>query len=183
VDRAEKAEMVETLGNIFASSGSVIVARYSGMTVAEISDLRGRLRQAGARFKVTKNRLAKIALANAEVPDAGDLFVQPTGIAFAEDPVAAPKVLTEYAKQNQKLVLIGGILGKTTLDAEGVEALAKMPSIDEMRAKLLGVLNEPGAKLARTLNEPGNKLARQLNAPAANLAGVLSAWKAKQEAA
>lgn len=173
--------MVDTLGSIFAQSGSVVVARFSGMTVAEMSELRGRLKASGARFKVTKNRLAKIALENVEVPQASDMFTDPTGIAFAEDPVAAPKILTEYAKDNEKLVVIGGILGKTALDAKAVEALAKMPSIDEMRAKLLGVLNAPGSKLARTLNEPGNKLARQLNAPAQNLLGVLAAWKAKQE--
>lgn len=175
--------MVDALGSIFAQSGSVVVARYTGMTVAEISDLRGRLKASGARFKVTKNRLAKIALENVEVPSARDMFVEPTGIAFAEDPVAAPKILTEFAKDNDKLVVIGGILGKTTLDAKGVEALAKMPSIEEMRAKLLGTLNAPASKLARTLNEPGNKLARQLNAPAANLIGVLAAYRAKQEAA
>lgn len=173
--------MVELLGNIFTSSGSVVIARYSGMSVAEISELRGRLKASGARFKVTKNRLAKIALENADVAGASDMFVEPTGIAFAEDPVAAPKILTEFAKGNDKLVVIGGILGKTTLDAKAVEALAKMPSIEEMRAKLLGCLNAPASKLARTLNEPGNKLARQLNAPAQNLVGVLAAWKAKQE--
>lgn len=175
--------MVDSLGSIFAQSGSVVVARYSGMTVAEMSELRGRLKASGGRFKVTKNRLAKIALENAEVPQAGDMFIEPTGIAFAEDPVAAPKILTEFAKSNEKLVVIGGILGKTTLDAKGVEALAKMPSIEEMRAKLLGTLNAPASKLARTLAEPGNKLARQLNAPASNLIGVLAAYKAKQEAA
>lgn len=175
--------MVEVLGTIFAQSGSVIVARYSGMTVAELSELRGRLKAAGARFKVTKNRLAKIALENVEVPQAQGMFVDPTGIAFGTDPVAAPKVLVDYAKSNDKLVIIGGVLGKTVLDDKGVEALAKMPSIEEMRAKLLGTLNAPAAKLAATLNEPGNKLARQLNAPASNLIGVLAAWKAKQEAA
>jgi len=183
VNRTEKTEMVELLGNVFEQSGSVVVARYVGMSVAEMTQLRVELKAAGATFKVTKNRLAKIALENAEVPGAGDMFVEPTGIAYSDDPVAAPKVLTKFAKTNNKLVIVGGILGQSTLDAKAVEALSKMPSIEEMRAKLLGVLNEPGNKLARTLNEPGNKLARQLNAPGSNLVGVLLAHKAKLEQA
>ncbi len=183
MDRAQKAEMVEFLGDVFANSGSVIVTRYIGMTVAEISHVRRELKAVDATFKVTKNRLAKIALENAKVEGAADMFVEPTGIAYAADPVAAPKVLTKLAKENEKLVIVGGVLGTTALDAKGVEALSKMPSIEEMRAKLLGVLNAPGGKLARTLNEPGNKLARQINAPASNLIGVLAAYRAKMEEA
>jgi len=183
VDRAEKREMVETLSQIFKTSGSVVVARYKGMTVAQMSDLRRRMDGAGAKFKVIKNRLAKIALNGAADGAAMEMFLEPTGIAFAKDPTAAAKVATDYAKTNDKFIVIGGIIGKTAVNAEGVKALATMPSLDELRAKLLGTLNQPGSKLVRTLNEPGSKFVRQLNAPAQNLIGVLMAYKQKQEAA
>ena len=145
--------------------------------------LRRQTKDAGASFKVIKNRLAKIALENADKSVAAPMFEGPVGIAFGPDPVAAPKVLTEYAKKNEKLKIIGGILGSSTMDGKGVEALAKMPSIDEMRSTLLGVMLQPGSNLARVLNQPGEKLARQLNAPGQNLVGVLQAQKAKLDEA
>lgn len=183
MNRAEKVEMVETLGQIFSESGSVVVARYTGLTVAEMTELRRRLKEVGATFKVAKNRLAKIALENTNRTAAADMFVEPTAIAFGVDPVAAPKVISTFAKENDKLVVVGGLIGDSTIDSDAVKALAKMPSIEELRAKLLGVLSAPGGKLARTLNEPGSRFVRQLNAPAGNLIGVLHAFKAKQEAA
>ena len=183
MDRAEKREMVEFLDEVFANSGSVVVTHYKGLTVAEMSDLRNQMREAGAKFKVIKNRLAKIALDNTERPAGKDMFAGPVGIAFGPDPVAAPKVLTEYSKKNQKLVIVGGLIGASMIDAKGVEALAKMPPIEELRSKLLGVLLMPGSNLARVLNQPGEKLVRQLNAPGQNLLGVLSAYKAKLDAA
>jgi large subunit ribosomal protein L10 len=172
VDRAEKKEMVESLNGIFENSGSVVVARYKGMTVAQMSDLRRKMGDAGAKFKVIKNRLAKIALDNAADGADADLFLEPTGIAFAQDPTAAAKVASTFAKTNDKFVIVGGLLGRQALTADGVKALADIPSMEELRSKLLGVLLAPGSKFAR-----------QLNAPAQSLARVLQAHKEKQEAA
>ena len=183
MDRTQKREMVDFLGEVFAGSGSVVVTRYAGLTVAQMTDLRRQMKAGGASFKVIKNRLAKIALENIERSAAADMFSGPVGIAYARDPVAAPKVLTEYVKKNEKLIIIGGFVGRTVFDDKGVEALAKMPSIEELRSKLLGVLNQPGSKLATVLNAPAGKLVRQLNAPQQNLLGVLAAYKAKLEAA
>ncbi len=170
MDRAEKKEMVETLNDIFAKSGSVVVARYKGMTVAQMTDLRRRMSGAGADFKVIKNRLAKIALAGAADGAGADLFLEPTGIAFAEDPTVAAKVAADFSRTTDKFVIVGGLLGKEALTADAVKALAAIPSKEELRARLLGVFLAPGAKLAR-----------QLNAPAQNLVGVLQAFKEKQE--
>jgi large subunit ribosomal protein L10 len=172
VDRAEKKEMVESLNGIFETSGSVVVARYKGMTVAQMGDLRRKMGDAGAKFKVIKNRLAKIALDNAAGGAAADLFLEPTGIAFAKDPTAAAKVASAFARTNDKFVIVGGLLGRQALTADGVKALADIPSMEELRSKLLGVLLAPGSKFAR-----------QLNAPAQSLARVLQAHKEKQEAA
>ena len=170
MDRAQKEDMVDTLGQIFAQSGSVVIARYTGLTVAEMTDLRQRFGAAGAKFKVIKNRLAKIALDNSGNGAARDMFVEPTGIAYASDPVAPAKVAAEFSKQNQKFIIIGGFLGKTMLDDNGVKALATIPSLDELRAQLCGVLGAPASKLARTLN-----------APAVGLATVLDAHRRKLE--
>lgn len=183
MDRAEKREMVSFLDEVFATSGSVVVTQYQGLTVAEMTDLRRQMTAAGAKFKVIKNRLAKIALENGDRGVASEMFKGPVGIAYGPDPVAAPKVLLDYAKKNEKLKIIGGILGKSAFDSAGVEALAKMPPIDELRSKLMGVLLMPGSNLARVLNQPGTKLVRQLNAPAQNLIGVFAAYKAKLDAA
>ncbi len=181
MDRAEKREAVDDLNQIFATSGSVVVARYKGMTVAQMSDLRRKMGAAGAKFKVIKNRLAKIALDNTAGGAGADMFIEPTGIAFGRDATAAAKVATDYAKGNDKFVIVGAILGRSAVTSDGVKALATMPSLNELRANLLGTLNQPGNMLARTLNEPGNKFVRQLNAPAQNLLGVLQAYKQKQE--
>lgn len=164
MDRAEKRQMVEDLGQVFSESGSVVVARYTGLTVAQLTDLRRNMKTAGAQFKVIKNRLAKIALQNSGISGGGDMFVEPTGIAYAKDPVAAAKVAAEFAKKNDKFVLVGGMLGKVVLNKNSVENLAKMPSLDEMRAKLMGTLQAPATQLVRTLNEPGASLARVLDA-------------------
>lgn len=172
MDRAEKREMVENLNDIFATSGSVVVARYKGMTVAQMTDLRRKMGGAGAKFKVIKNRLAKIALDGAADGAGADLFLEPTGIAFAKDPTAAAKVAADFAKTNDKFVIVGGMLGRQALSADGVKALAAIPSMEELRSTLLGVLQAPGSKLVR-----------QLNAPMQNLVGVLQAYKEKQEAA
>jgi len=172
VDRAEKQEMVENLNDIFKTSGSVVVARYKGMTVAQMTDLRRKMGDAGAKFKVIKNRLAKIALDGAANGAGADLFLEPTGIAFSQDPTAAAKVASDFARTNDKFVIVGGLLGSQALNADGIKALAAIPSMSELRSKLLGVFLAPGSKLAR-----------QLNAPAQSLAAVLQAYKEKQEAA
>lgn len=172
MDRAEKQEMVENLNDIFKTSGSVVVARYKGMTVAQMTDLRRKMGDAGAKFKVIKNRLAKIALDGAANGAGADLFLEPTGIAFSQDPTAAAKVASDFARTNDKFVIVGGLLGSQALNADGIKALAAIPSMNELRSKLLGVFLAPGSKLVR-----------QLNAPAQTLAAVLQAYKEKQEAA
>jgi len=164
VDRVQKAEMVDDIGQIFAKSGSVVVARYAGLTVAQMTDLRQRFGAVGAQFKVIKNRLAKIALDNSGNGASRNMFVEPTGIAYSDDPVAPAKVAAEFAKTNQKFIIIGGFLGKQTLSENEVKALAVIPSLNELRAQLLGVLNAPATKLARTLNAPGVGLATVLDA-------------------
>jgi len=175
--------MVSFLDEVFSNSGSVVVTRYKGLTVAEMTDLRRQTKEAGAKFKVIKNRLAKIALENTERTSAAPMFSGPVGIAYGDDPVAAPKVLTQYAKKNDKLIIIGGLIGVSAIDSLGVEALARMPSLEELRSKFLGTLLLPGSNLARVLNQPGETLARPLNTPGQNLLGVLGAQKAKLEAA
>jgi len=183
VERAEKVEMVEHLGHVFEESGSVVVTRYTGLTVAEMTDLRQRMKAAGAQFKVVKNRLAKIALQNTDRGSAADMFVEPTGIAYSQDPVAAAKVAAQFAKEKNKFIIVGGLVGKGTVNEDAIKALADMPSLDELRAKLLGVLSAPAGKLVRTLNAPGEKLARTLNAPGSDLVGVLRARQQQQEEA
>lgn len=164
MDRAGKEELVSTLNAVFKKSAVVVVAHYSGLTVAQMQNLRREMRKAGASVKVAKNRLVKIALDGTEVQSIAGLMKGPTILAYSEDPVAAPKVAVAFAKDNDKLVILGGAMGKTALDANGVKALATMPSLDELRAKLLGLLNAPATKLAQLANAPAAKLARVFGA-------------------
>jgi large subunit ribosomal protein L10 len=164
--RAKKTEIVEGLRGVFSDAGVVVVTHYQGLTVAEVTELRRGMREAGARFRVTKNRLAKIALADTPYALLGDLFTGPTAIAFSGDPVAAPKAAVTYAKRNEKLVIIGGALGGSLLSAEQVRALADLPSIDELRARLVGLLNTPAQRLVTLLQAPGAQIARVLAAHA-----------------
>jgi large subunit ribosomal protein L10 len=164
VDKAEKAEVVEELKGVFAESGSLVVAHYTGMTVSQMSDLRARMRAAGCSFKVAKNRLAVRALQGTPVEGIAHLFKGPTGIAFSKDPVAASKVAVAYAKDNDKLVILGGSVGKTALDAEGVKALATLPSLDELRGKLVGLILAPATKIAGVIQAPAGQLARVISA-------------------
>jgi large subunit ribosomal protein L10 len=170
MDRAQKAESIETLKGVFEAAGAVIVTHNMGLTVAELSDLRGRLRKEGAAFKIVKNRLAQKAL-NGAGDTAGALFKGPVGIAYAPDAVSAAKVATQYAKDNEKFVVIGGIMGETVLDAKGVDALAKLPSLDQLRAKLVGLIQAPATRIAGVVQ-----------APAAQLARVIAAYAAKDAA-
>jgi large subunit ribosomal protein L10 len=164
VDKAEKAEVVEELKGVFADSGSLVVAHYTGMTVAQMADLRNRMRAAGASFKVAKNRLAVRALQGTAVEGISHLFKGPTGIAFSKDPIAASKVAVAYAKDNEKLVILGGSVGTTALDAEGVKALATLPSLDELRGKLVGLILAPATKIAGIVQAPAGQLARVIGA-------------------
>jgi len=164
VDKAEKAEVVSDLSKVFAESGSVVVAHYKGLTVAEMGDLRARMRAAGASFRVAKNRLAMRALQGTAVEAIAHLFKGPTGIAFSKDPVAASKVAVAYAKDNDKLVILGGSVGATQLDANGVKALAELPSLDQLRGNIVGLLQAPATKLAGLMQAPGGQLARVIAA-------------------
>jgi large subunit ribosomal protein L10 len=160
VDRAEKSEMVSTLNQVFSNAGVVVVAHYSGLNVAQMTTLRGRMRDAGASLKVAKNRLVKLALKGTDVEHISDLFQGPTVIAYSADPIAAPKVASDFAKANEKFVLLGGAMGRTNLDAKGVEALAALPSLDELRAKIVGMIQTPATRIAGVLQAPAGQLAR-----------------------
>ena len=169
MNRNEKAELFETLQSTLSEAAAVVVTHQTGLTVAESSDLRGRMREAGAGFKVTKNRLTKIALQGTKYEDISDLFTGPTAMGTSADPVAAAKVLVNFAKENDKLTVIGGSLDGKVLDKAGVEALAKLPSLDELRAKLVGLLNAPATQVARVTQAPAAKLARVIQARADQL--------------
>ena len=164
MERAEKGAFIEGLNTVFSKTGVVVVARYTGLSVAEMTTLRKRMRAVGAGTKVVKNRLAKRALAGTAAESIADLFKGPTLVAYSDDPVAAPKVATEFAKTNDKLVVIGGAMGATTLDADGIKALATLPSLDELRAKILGIIQTPATRIAVVLGAPGTQIARVLNA-------------------
>ena len=164
MNRQEKAELIETLQTTLNDSTTVVVAHQVGMTVAESSDLRAKMREAGAGFKVTKNRIAKLALNDTPHTALESLFTGPTAIGTSADPVAAAKVLVEYAKGNDKLTIVGGSMDGKSLDKAGVEALAKLPSLDELRGKLVGILEAPAAKIARVAQAPAGKVARVIKA-------------------
>jgi large subunit ribosomal protein L10 len=164
VDRARKEELVTELNQSFGDAALVVVTQQSGMTVAESTDLRARMREAGAGYKVTKNRLAKLALAGTTYEQISDLFNGPTAIAYSADPVAAARVAVNYAKENDKLVVIGGAMGETLLDESAVKALADLPSLDELRGKIVGMLNTPATRVAGVLQAPAGQLARVLGA-------------------
>lgn len=166
VERAAKKESVEQLNEVFKTTSVAIVAHYSGLTVAQMQKLRMQMKQAGASVKVSKNRLAKIALDGTDVAAIGSLLKGPTVIATSNDPVAAPKVAVEFAKANEKFVILGGSMGKTVLNVDSVKALASLPSLDELRGKIVGLLVAPATKLAQLSNAPAAKLARVIQAHA-----------------
>jgi len=170
VDRAAKAELVSTLHDVFKDTGVIVVTHYAGLTVAQMTDYRARVKAAGGSVKVAKNRLVKLALQDTDATGIADLFKGPTCIAYSPDPIAAAKVAVAYAKENDKLVVLGGAMGNTVLDANAIKALAELPSLDELRAKLVGLLNAPATKIVRTVKEPSAKLARVLQAKASEAA-------------
>ena len=164
MDRAEKKEAVASLNGVFKNTSVVVVAHYSGLTVAQMQTLRRQMRQAGASVQVAKNRLAKIALEGTDVASIGPLMKGPTLIAYSDDPVAAPKAAVAFAKDNDKLVILGGAMGTTALNTEGVKSLATLPSLDELRAKLVGLIQAPATKIAQLTTAPAAKLARVFGA-------------------
>ena len=169
MQRAQKTQSIETLQGVFSGAGAVVVTHYLGLTVAETEDLRGRLRKEGAAFKVVKNRLAQKALDGAN-QDAHALFKGPVAIAYGPDAVSAAKATTAFAKDNEKLVIIGALMGEQVLDAKSVQALAKLPSLDELRAKIVGLINAPATKIAGIVQAPAGQLARVVGAYAAKAA-------------
>ena len=172
VERAAKKDAVESLNGLFKTTSVAVVAHYSGLTVAQMQKLRTQMKLAGASVKVSKNRLAKIALEGTDVVAIGSLLKGPTVIATSDDPVAAPKVAVEFAKLNEKFVILGGSMGTTVLTVDSVKALAALPSLDELRAKIVGLLVAPATKIAQLSTAPASKLAR-----------VVQAYASKSEAA
>lgn len=160
MDRSQKTEAVAELNRTFGEVGVVVVTRNLGMTVAQSTQLRNKMRDAGASYKVAKNRLAKIAAEGTDYAVLADLLTGPTGLATSADPVAAAKVVSDFAKTNDRLEIVGGAMGSMLLDAEGVKALAALPSLDELRAKIVGLLVAPATKLATVTQAPAAQLAR-----------------------
>jgi large subunit ribosomal protein L10 len=171
VDRAEKKECVASLNEVFKKTSVVVVAHYSGLTVAQMQTLRKQMRAAGATVQVAKNRLVKIALDGSDVASISGLLKGPTLIAYSDDPVAAPKIAVAFAKDNDKLVILGGAMGKTALNVDAVRSLATLPSLDELRAKIVGLIQAPATKLAQLTTAPAAKLARVVAAYADKDAG------------
>jgi large subunit ribosomal protein L10 len=171
VDRTEKREFVASLATVFADTSFVLVAQNKGLTVADVSELRRRMRAAGATYKVAKNRLATLALEGTRFDGVKPLLKGPTALAWSTDPVAVAKTAVEFAKTNDKFVVLGGALGTQTLNAEGVKALAELPSLETLRAQLVGLIQTPATRIAGILQAPGGQVAR-----------VLSAYAKKDEA-
>ena len=160
MERAEKREVVSALHDVFAKTGVVVVAHYAGLSVADMTKLRSDMREAGGRVKVAKNRLVKLALEGTDAKGISDLMKGPTCLAYSDDPVTAPKVAVKFAKGNDKFVILGGSMGATVLDAKAVSSLADLPSLDELRGTLIGLIQAPATKIARTVKEPAGQLAR-----------------------
>lgn len=171
MDRTEKREFVASLAAVFADTSFVLVAQNKGLTVADVSELRRRMRAAGATYKVAKNRLATLALEGTRFDGVKPLLRGPTALAWSTDPVAVAKTAVEFAKTNDKFVVLGGALGTQTLNADGVKALAELPSLETLRAQLLGLIQTPATRIAGILQAPGGQVAR-----------VLSAYAKKDEA-
>ena len=171
MDRAQKEKLVEELGQIFESSGVVVVAHYAGMTVAQMQDLRAKMREVGGSVRVAKNKLAKIALEGKPGVEMGDLLKGMTVLAYSEDPVAAAKVTEAYAKGNDKFVILGGAMGNAVLDQAGVKAVAAMPSREELIAQIVSIIGAPASSIAGAIG-----------APAANIAGILKTIEEREAA-
>jgi large subunit ribosomal protein L10 len=172
VERAEKHEFVTSFNAELGDASVVVVAHYAGLSVSQMTALRSSVREAGGTVKVAKNRLVKLALQGTDLEHISDLFQGPTVLVYSDDPVAAPKAAVNFAKANEKFAILGGALGTTNLNTEGVKSLATMPSLDELRAKLVGLIQSPATKVAQVVNAPAGQLAR-----------VFGAYAKKDEAA
>ncbi len=166
MNREQKQDLISSLNALLQDQTFVAVTHYKGLTVKQLEDLRGRAREAGAGFRVTKNRLTRLALAGTKFESLSELFIGPTAIAYSEDPVAAAKVCASFAKDNENLVILGGSLDGQVMNIAEVGALAKLPSLDELRAKIVGMISTPATRIAGVLQAPAGQLARVLNAKA-----------------
>ena len=164
MDRSQKTEAVAQLNDVFKEVGVVVVTRNLGLTVDQSTELRSKMREAGASYKVAKNRLAKLALKDTDYAGIDEYLIGPTALAWSVDPVAAAKVAVDFAKSNDKLEIVGGSMGTQVLDEAGIRSLASMPSLDELRGTIVGLVNAPATKIARVVNEPAAKLARVFGA-------------------
>ena len=164
MDRSQKADSVAQLNAVFNEVGVVVITRNLGLSVGQSTALRGKMRDAGASYKVAKNRLAKLALKDTQYEGLEEYLTGPTALAWSTDPVAAAKAAVDFAKTNDKLEIVGGAMGSTQLDAAGIKALASMPSLDELRAKIVGLVNAPATKVVQLVNAPASKLARVFGA-------------------
>ena len=166
--RSEKKDFVSRLKDEISNSSSIIVAEYSGLTVAESESLRKEMRLNGAKFKVTKNRLTKLAIAETQFKDISDLFRGPTAVAYSTDPVAPAKVAVDFEKKYEKFNIIGGAYNGEKIDKDKIDFLAKLPSLDELRGKLIGLISAPAQKIASIAIEPGSQIARLLSTKSSN---------------
>jgi large subunit ribosomal protein L10 len=166
LDRTQKEEQVAYLNNIFSEAEVLIVTQNKGLSVSEVTDLRNKMRNAGGRFKVAKNRLVKLALKDTRYNHIAEMFAGPTALAYSDDVIAAPKILSTFAKSNDKLIIIGGAMGDTLLDEKGIDALASLPSLDELRSKLLSMINTPATRIAGILQAPAGQIARVISSHA-----------------
>lgn len=166
MNRAEKKELIEDVHAKLKAASTMVVTQYRGLTVAEMTDLRRKMRAGGASFKVAKNRLVRLAAKDTNFEAASDMLKGPTAVAFSADPVAAAKGVVEFAKSNEKLVIIGGIYDGKVLDVSAIQSLAKLPSLDELRAKIIGMLKTPATRIASVLQAPGGQVARVIAAKA-----------------
>ncbi len=164
MDRSQKADAVAQLSDVFNQAGVVVVTRNLGLTVAQSTELRTKMREAGASYQVAKNRLAKLALKDTDYAGIEEFLTGPTALGYSEDPVAAAKAVVEFAKTTDKIEIVGGSMGANVLDEAGVKALASMPSLDELRGKIVGLVNAPATKIAQVVNAPAAKLARVFGA-------------------
>ena len=164
MDRSQKAEAVASLNETFGKVGVVVVTRNLGMTVAQTTALRVKMRDGGAAFKVSKNSLARLAIVNTDYAGIDEMLTGPIALATSADPIAAAKIAIDFAKTNDKLEIVGGAMGKTVLNAEGIKALASMPSLDELRSRLIGLVQAPATKIAQVVTAPAGKLARVFGA-------------------
>jgi large subunit ribosomal protein L10 len=164
MDRSQKADSVAQLNAVFNESGVVVVTRNLGLSVAQSTALRTKMREAGASYKVAKNRLAKLALKDTDYTGLEEYLTGPTALAYSADPVAAAKAAVDFAKSNDRLEIVGGSMGAVVLDEAGIRALASMPSLDELRGKIVGLVNAPATKIAQVVNAPAAKLARVFGA-------------------